>query len=197
MLMIAFIPLVVLAVQPLGYLSYWVPVIFIGIGASAHQAWSANIYTTVSDMFPKRSIATVVGIGGMAGGLGGVVVSKVGGWLFDSYKLKAVNATWSSATSTDFSDYLNKVVSLNVTDKKGILVNVAQKDWSNLTMDIQAKLQAVDPSQYELFIHIQKEAVRGSLTTAYSMMFAFCAVAYLIAWSIMKSLVPKEKIINL
>jgi ACS family hexuronate transporter-like MFS transporter len=55
----------------------------------------------------------------------------------------------------------------------------------------------VDPSQYELFIHIQKEAVRGSLTTAYSMMFAFCAVAYLIAWSIMKSLVPKEKIINL
>ena len=76
MLMIAFIPLVVLAVQPLGYLSYWVPVIFIGIGASAHQAWSANIYTTVSDMFPKRSIATVVGIGGMAGGLGGVVVSK-------------------------------------------------------------------------------------------------------------------------
>jgi ACS family hexuronate transporter-like MFS transporter len=197
MLMIAFIPLVVLAVQPLGYLSYWVPVIFIGIGASAHQAWSANIYTTVSDMFPKRSIATVVGIGGMAGGLGGVVVSKVGGWLFDSYKLKAVNATWSSATSTGFSDYLNKVVSLNVTDKKGILVNVAQKDWSNLTMDIQAKLQAVDPSQYELFIHIQKEAVRGSLTTAYSMMFAFCAVAYLIAWSIMKSLVPKEKIINL
>jgi ACS family hexuronate transporter-like MFS transporter len=197
MLMIAFIPLVVLAVQPLGYLSYWVPVIFIGIGASAHQAWSANIYTTVSDMFPKRSIATVVGIGGMAGGLGGVVVSKVGGWLFDSYKLKAVNATWSSATSTDFSDYLNKVVSLNVTDKKGILVNVAQKDWSNLTKDIQAKLQAVDPSQYELFIQIQKEAVRGSLTTAYSMMFAFCAVAYLIAWSIMKSLVPKEKIINL
>jgi len=178
-------------------LSYWVPVIFIGIGASAHQAWSANIYTTVSDMFPKRSIATVVGIGGMAGGLGGVVVSKVGGWLFDSYKLKAVNATWSSATNTGFSDYLNKVVSLNVTDKKGILVNVAQKDWSNLTKDIQAKLQAVDPSQYELFIHIQKEAVRGSLTTAYSMMFAFCAVAYLIAWSIMKSLVPKEKIINL
>jgi len=46
-------------------------------------------------------------------------------------------------------------VSLNVTDKKGVLVNVAQKDWSNLTKDIQAKLQAVDPTQYELFIHIQ------------------------------------------
>jgi ACS family hexuronate transporter-like MFS transporter len=133
----------------------------------------------------------------MAGGLGGVVVSKVGGWLFDDYKLKAVNATWSSATNTGYADYLNKVVALNVTDKKGALVNVAQKDWSNLTKDIQAKLQAVDPSQYDLFSHMQKEAVHNSLTTAYSMMFAFCAVAYLIAWSIMKSLVPKEKIINL
>jgi len=87
MLLIAFIPLVVLFVQPLGYLSFWVPVLLIGIGASAHQAWSANIYTTVSDMFPKRSIATVIGMGGMAGGMGGVVVSKMGGWLFDAYKV--------------------------------------------------------------------------------------------------------------
>ena len=175
----------------------WVAVGLISLVIAVHQAWATNIFTMASDMFPKESVSSVVGIGGMAGGLGGVVVSKVGGWLFDSYKLKAVNATWSSATNTSFSDYLNKVVSLNVTDKKGVLVNVAQKDWSNLTKDIQAKLQAVDPTQYELFIHIQKEAVRGSLTTAYSMMFAFCAVAYLIAWSIMKSLVPKEKIINL
>src|SRR6185295_16803917 len=44
MLMIAFIPLVVLLAQPLGYISYWVPVLLIGIGASAHQAWSANIF---------------------------------------------------------------------------------------------------------------------------------------------------------
>ncbi|MGZ8538052.1 MAG: MFS transporter, partial [Flavisolibacter sp.] len=71
MLVIAMIPLVVLAAQPLGHYSYWVPVILIGIGASAHQAWSANIFTTVSDMFPKKAIGSVVGIGGMAGGLGG------------------------------------------------------------------------------------------------------------------------------
>jgi len=85
MLTIAFFPLVVLLAQPLGYLGIWVPVILIGIGASAHQAWSANLFTTVSDMFPKHSVGSVVGIGGMAGGLGGVLITKVAGKLFDYY----------------------------------------------------------------------------------------------------------------
>jgi ACS family hexuronate transporter-like MFS transporter len=86
MLIIAIFPLVVLAAQPLGHISVWIPVILIGIGASAHQAWSANIFTTVSDMFPKKAIGSVIGIGGMAGGLGGVFMSKLGGSLFDHYK---------------------------------------------------------------------------------------------------------------
>lgn len=85
MRVIAFFPLVVLLAQPLGGASHWVPVLLVGIGASAHQAWSANLFTTVSDMFPKRTVASVVGIGGMAGGLGGVAVSKLGGWIFDAY----------------------------------------------------------------------------------------------------------------
>jgi len=85
MFIIALFPLVVLLAQPLGYISYWVPVVLIGIGASAHQAWSCNIFTTVSDMFPKKAIGSVVGIGGFAGGMGGVVVTKLGGWLFDYY----------------------------------------------------------------------------------------------------------------
>jgi ACS family hexuronate transporter-like MFS transporter len=85
MLLIAFCPLVVLLAQPLGHLGYWIPVILIGIGASAHQAWSANLFTTVSDMFPKNSVGSVVGIGGLAGGIGGVLVTKLGGALFDYY----------------------------------------------------------------------------------------------------------------
>ena len=121
MLTIAIIPLVVLLAQPLGIYSYWFPVIIIGFGASAHQAWSANIFTTVSDMFPKKAIASVIGIGGMAGGIGGVVVSKTGGWLFDYYK------------------------------------------------------------------------EQGHIETGYTIMFSFCAVAYLIAWAVMKLLVPKFK----
>jgi ACS family hexuronate transporter-like MFS transporter len=94
-------------------------VILVGVGAAAHQAWSANLFTTVSDMFPKRSVGSVVGIGGLAGGIGGVMVTKIGGWLFDYYK--------------------------------------------------------------EL----------GQITTGYTIMFSFCAVAYLIAWSVMKALVPR------
>jgi len=93
MLVIAFFPLAVLLAQPLGTVSYWAPVLLIGIGASAHQAWSANLFTTVSDMFPKRTVASVVGIGGMAGGLGGVAVSKLGGWIFDAYGARGEPAT--------------------------------------------------------------------------------------------------------
>ncbi|MEY3498603.1 MAG: hypothetical protein RL308_272 [Bacteroidota bacterium] len=119
MLVIAMFPLVVLLAQPLGYISFWMPVLLIGVGASAHQAWSANVFTTVSDMFPKKAIASVVGIGGMAGGLGGVLVSKLGGYLFDYYE--------------------------------GL----------------------------------------GHIQTGYTIMFVLCAVAYLVAWSVMKLLVPK------
>lgn len=121
MLTIAFFPLAVLLAQPLGYLGIWVPVLLIGIGASAHQAWSANLFTTVSDMFPKHSVGSVVGIGGMAGGLGGVLITKVAGRLFDHY-----NAL-------------------------------------------------------------------GQIQTGYMIMFTFCALAYLLAWCIMKALVPAHK----
>jgi ACS family hexuronate transporter-like MFS transporter len=121
MFLIALVPLVVLLAQPLGGSTFWIPVILIGIGASAHQAWSANIFTTVSDMFPKKAIGSVIGIGGMAGGIGGVIVSKSGGALFDHYK------------------------------------------------------------------------ALGHIQTGYTIMFAVCAVAYLIAWFVMKALVPKYK----
>jgi ACS family hexuronate transporter-like MFS transporter len=124
MLLIAFFPLVVLAAQPLGSISFWMPVLLIGIGASAHQAWSANLYTTVSDMFPKKAVASVIGIGGMAGGMGGVIVNKVGGALFDYYK------------------------------------------------------------------------ALGHIETGYTIMFSFCAVAYLLAWVIMKRLTPQYKYID-
>jgi ACS family hexuronate transporter-like MFS transporter len=123
MLVIALFPLVVLLAQPFGHLSFWVPVFLIGIGAAAHQAWSANLFTTVSDMFPKRSVASVVGIGGMAGGIGGVLVNKTGGWLFDYYQ--------------------------------GL----------------------------------------GHITTGYTIMFAGCALAYLVAWFGMKTLVPRYEAI--
>jgi ACS family hexuronate transporter-like MFS transporter len=83
MLIFAFIPLLALLAQPLGYVSYWFPVLIIGIAGAAHQAWSANIFSTVGDMFPKSAIATITGIGGMAGGIGSFLINKGSGVLFD------------------------------------------------------------------------------------------------------------------
>lgn len=120
MLLIAFFPLAVLLAQPLGHLGFWVPVIVIGIGASAHQAWSCNLLTITSDLFPRHCVASVVGIGGLAGGIGGVLVTKIGGRLFDYY------------------------------------------------------------------------GAQGQIQTGYMIMFAFCALAYLLAWGIMKALVPTQ-----
>jgi len=64
----------------------WYAVIIIGFAAAAHQAWSANIFTTVSDMFPKKAVGSVTGLGGMAGALGGMLIAKIAGLLFDHYK---------------------------------------------------------------------------------------------------------------
>jgi ACS family hexuronate transporter-like MFS transporter len=75
MLIYAFCVLPILAALVLGAINVWLAVIVIGIAAAAHQAWSANIFTTVSDMFPKMSTASVTGIGGMFGSLGGIFLS--------------------------------------------------------------------------------------------------------------------------
>jgi ACS family hexuronate transporter-like MFS transporter len=83
MLIFAFFPLLALAAQPLGHITYWIPVLIIGIAGAAHQAWSANIFSTVGDMFPKKAIATITGIGGMAGGIGSFIINKGSGVLFD------------------------------------------------------------------------------------------------------------------
>lgn len=75
MLIYAFAVLPVLFAQYVGSINMWLAVLVIGIAASAHQAWSANIFTTVSDMFPKKATASVTGIGGMFGGIGGILLS--------------------------------------------------------------------------------------------------------------------------
>ncbi|MDF7816291.1 MFS transporter [Runella sp. MFBS21] len=63
--------------QILGGVNMWLAVCVIGFAAAAHQAWSANIFTTVSDMFPKYTTASVTGIGGMFGALGGILLSAL------------------------------------------------------------------------------------------------------------------------
>jgi MFS transporter, ACS family, aldohexuronate transporter len=59
----------------------WVAVGIIGLAAAAHQGWSANIFTLASDMFPRRAVGSIVGIGGMAGAVGGMLIAKATGYL--------------------------------------------------------------------------------------------------------------------
>jgi nitrate/nitrite transporter NarK len=125
MFLIALAPLIVLSTQYFGNVSEFgkmaavLAVATICIGAAAHQAWSANLFTTVSDMFPKKAVGSVTGIGAMAGGLGGVLVQQLAGGLTDAFK--------------------------------------------------------------------------ENPQTAYLVMFIVCALSYLIAWAIMKALVPRHQ----
>lgn len=125
MLIIALCPLLVLLTQVFsdkavfGNYAATLTIAVICIGAAAHQAWSANLFTTVSDMFPKKAVASVTGIGGLAGGIGGVLVQLLAGKLTDHFK--------------------------------------------------------------------------ATPHTAYLIMFVLCALAYIIAWVIMKALIPKYK----
>ena len=136
MLIFAFFPIAALFAQPLGMglNNPWWPAILIGIAAAGHQAWSANLYSTIGDMFPKSAIASITGIGTMAGGLGSMIVQKVAGLLF----------THAEEAGEAFS-----------------------------FMGFEGK------------------------PAGYFIMFCFCGVAYLIAWIIMKSLVPRYKVIEI
>ena len=130
MLIFAFFPLLALFAQPLQGYSIWFPAIIIGLAGAGHQAWSANIFSTIGDMFPKSTIATITGIGTMAGGIGSTLINMGAGKLFD--------------------------------------------------------YAAAQGDAFTFFGFAGKPA-------GYMIIFCICAVAYIIAWSIMKTLVPRHK----
>jgi ACS family hexuronate transporter-like MFS transporter len=86
MLIFALLVVPVISAQALGQFSPWLAIVIIGIAASAHQAWSANIFTITSDMFPKKAVASVTGLGGMAGAVGGVLIAAFAGLILDHFK---------------------------------------------------------------------------------------------------------------
>ena len=130
MFIFACFPLLALAAQPLGAFSAWWPAILIGLACAGHQAWSANVYSVVGDMFPKSTIATLTGIAQFAAGCGSFIVNKSAGKLF----------TYAAEQGEAFAF-------LGYTGKPA-----------------------------------------GSMVV-----FCYCAVAYIIGWMCMKTLVPKYK----
>ena len=130
MLIFACLPILGLFAQPLGAYSAWWPAILIGLLGAGHQAWSANLFSTIGDMFPKSTIGTIVGLGTMAGGIGSMSINFGSGKFFD----------WAAAQGASFTFF----------------------------------------------------GFEGK-PAAYMVVFCICAVAYLIGWVIMKTLVPKYK----
>lgn len=136
MLLFAFFPILALFAQPLADWSgspidpAWWPALIIGLAGAGHQAWSANLFSTIGDMFPKSTIATITGIGAMAGGIGSLLINSGSGMLF----------TYAENQGAAFS-----------------------------------------------FLGFEGKPA------GYMIIFCICAVAYLIGWTIMKTLVPKYK----
>ena len=130
MLIFAFFPIFAMFAQPLAATSVWFPCIIIGLAGAGHQAWSANLYSTIGDMFPKSAIASITGIGTMFGGLCSFAINLGSGSLF----------TYAEEQGSAFSFF----------------------------------------------------GVEGK-PAGYMIVFCYCAVAYLIAWALMKTLVPKYK----
>ena len=130
MFIFALFPLLGILAQPLAgkFGTPWFPIILIGILGAAHQSWSANIFSTVGDMFPKSAVATITGIGGLAGGCGSYLINRGSGILF----------------------------------------------------------------QYAGDTNMQALGFEGK-PAGYMIIFCICAVAYLIGWIVMKSLVPRYK----
>lgn len=128
MLIFAFLPIFALVAQPLAEVSVWWPAIIIGLAGAGHQSWSANLYSTIGDMFPKRAIATITGIGTMFGGLCSFAINKGAGAFF------------TYAENNGFSFFGNE-----------------------------------------------------GKPAAYMVVFCYCAIAYLLAWCVIKVLVPKYK----
>ena len=134
MFVFACFPLLALGAQPLGAYSAWWPAILIGLACAGHQAWSANVYSVVGDMFPKSTIGTLTGIAQFAAGCGSFMVNKSAGALF-TYAERQGEAF-------AFMGYTGK-------------------------------------------------------PAGYCIVFGYCAVAYIIGWTCMKTLVPKYKKVEL
>ena len=152
MFIFALFPLLALGAQPLGAYSAWWPAILIGFACAGHQAWSANLYSVVGDMFPKSTIGTLTGIAQFAAGSGSFLVNKCAGALF----------TYAAGTT---------------------VVEGVEKE---MTKELLASGAQYARPAMEFLGYSGKPA-------GYLIVFGYCAVAYIVGWCVMKTLVPHYK----
>jgi ACS family hexuronate transporter-like MFS transporter len=133
----------------------------------------------------------------MAGGIGGVLITKLGGFLFDTYRFSGISQSWVSAKANGLGAYVDKIRSMDILSKYGDKINLDAIDLASISKESANQLRNVDAAAFEALLKIQKPLVLAEMTTSYTIMFAICAVAYLIAWSVMKLLVPKMKLVEI
>ena len=105
----------------------WVSVLLIGVAAAAHQGWSANIFTFASDMFPKQAVGSVVGIGGMAGSIGGMLIASTVGLILEYTKSAAYpNGNYFSIFVIAGSAYLTALLIMHLLAPKLEPVNLGE-----------------------------------------------------------------------
>ena len=177
MFIFACFPVLGLFAQPLGAYSAWWPAILIGLLGAGHQAWSANLFSTIGDMFPKSTIGTIVGLGTMAGGIGSMSINLGSGKFFD---WAAGKFSINGDTFIMTRDNIEKAFDLA---KGTIEPGQTATQLSQYVIEHGGQMIA-DP--WMAFGFEGKPA-------AYMLVFSICAVAYLIGWCIMKALVPKYK----
>jgi ACS family hexuronate transporter-like MFS transporter len=133
----------------------------------------------------------------MAGGLGGILINKVSGWIFDGFRGAGIAKSWIEAQGQNLGGYIEKIRSLTLVNRYNDVVSLDKVELGNLPAEIVKQLQAVDPNMFDQLKAIQMPLVQHQMTTGYTIVFVFCAVAYLIAWVVMHYLVPKMKKIEL
>jgi MFS transporter, ACS family, hexuronate transporter len=196
MLIFAIAILPVVFTQYLGSMNMWFAVLLVGLAMGWHQAWSSNIFTTVSDMFPKSTTASVTGIGGLFGAVGGILIAKAAGLLFDAYRVSGIAKSWVAVKANGMGDYLNGVLGMQLKDKHGVLVDLNQKDLTRIPKEVASQLRGLDSTSFDKVLQMQKPFVKSDLSESYLIMFIICGVAYLIGWLFMHFLAPKMKMVD-
>lgn len=207
MFIFACFPLLALGAQPLGAYSAWWPAVLIGLACAGHQAWSANVYSVVGDMFPKSTIGTLTGIAQFAAGCGSFLINKGSGKLFT---YAAGSFTLPGKTE---AVELSRVAIANAFVPEGVTVPIGAdvEGICNAITQAGGQIPSVIESVRQVGVSatdmVNAVVNAGATVTAnpmtfmgftgkpagYLLVFGYCAIAYIVGWTIMKTLVPHYK----
>ena len=211
MFIFACFPLLAIGAQPLGIgVSVWFTAVLIGFACAGHQAWSANIYSVVGDMFPKSCIGTLTGIAQCAAGLGSFAVNKSAGWLFTkaagsfSYGDKVFELSRDKIATAFLPAGVTPAAGSNaegimkaITDAGMQVPDVISSTATKVGLTPSEMITAVQNAGGTIVSQPWCAMGYEGKASAYMMVFCYCAVAYLIGWFCMKSLVPRYKKVEL